>query len=508
MLSQLALWERGAVHSAFSAERRLLCYLGLRPSRLLKNTEGFCYKGRVFERKEAEKQKEFWIETRRLPKLSAGVFFRRVEEVLAEIGFSEEVHRLCRPAYSQRNNGRPGIDPVVYFKMLMVGFFENLPSERAIAARCEDSLAVRAFLGYGLEEATPDHSSLSVIRHRLPAEVYQAVFELILKALKECGLLKGRQVGIDSSLIEANASLKSLVVRNTEEAYWDYVKKLAQAAGIDPDDEKAVRRFDRKRPGKKLSNEQFKNRHDSDAKISRQKGKTDLIYKPEHSVEMDSGVIIQAQLVAAESADSVELPERVQSVQDSLKRLEPSQKIKTVVADGNYHSLGNVCALQEAGFKVVIPDANAAKRKEELLTEPQPKALHQARQSHQSKSGSRLMRMRGQHIERSFAHILDCGGMRKATLRGKENLQKRYNFAVACYNLSQLLRNKFGCGTLKMALATGWQRPFPHRPDLLALFRAIFHAHSPRPGSFIPRSGACQLLGAPKARNLGFSTVC
>jgi IS5 family transposase len=361
--------------------------------------------------------------------------------------------------------------------MLMVGFFENLPSERAIAARCEDSLAVRAFLGYGLDEATPDHSSLSVIRHRLPAEVYQAVFELILKALKECGLLKGRQVGIDSSVIEANASLKSLVVRNTEEAYWDYVKKLAQDAGIDPNDDKAVRQFDRKRPGKKLSNEQFKNRHDADAKISRQKGKTDLIYKPEHSVDMDSGVIIQAQLVAAESADSVGLPERVQSVQDSLERLEVGKKIKSVVADGNYHSLDNICALQEAGFKVVIPDTNAAKRKEELLSESQRRALHKARQSHQSKSGSRLMRMRGQHIERSFAHILDCGGMRKASLRGKVNLQKRYNFAAACYNLSQLLRKKFGCGTLKMALATGWEALFSRWSD----FFALFQGHLPRP---------------------------
>ena len=223
----------------------------------------------MFEKKELEKQEEFWIETRRLPKLNAGGFYQRVNEVVAEIGFAEEVHRLCRPAYSQRVDGRPGIDPVVYFKMLMVGFFENLPSERAIAARCEDSLAVRAFLGYGLDEATPDHSSLSVIRRRLPSEIYQAVFELILKALKECGLLKGRHVGIDSSVIEANASLKSLVLRNTEEAYWDYVKKLAEAEGIDPSDDKAVRQFDRKRPGKKLSNAQFKNRHDADAKIGR-----------------------------------------------------------------------------------------------------------------------------------------------------------------------------------------------------------------------------------------------
>jgi transposase len=474
----------------------------------LKNRLGFCYKDWVFERKEPEKQREFWIETRRLPKLSAGGFFRKVDEVLAEIGFGEEVHRLCRPAYSQRGDGRPGIDPVVYFKMLMVGFFENLPSERAIAARCEDSLAVRAFLGYGLDEATPDHSSLSVIRHRLPVEVYEAVFELILKALKECGLLQGRQVGIDSSVIEANASLKSLVVRNTEEAYWDYVKKLAQAAGIDPNDDKAVRQFDRKRPGKKLSNEQFKNRHDADAKISRQKGKTDLIYKPEHSVDMDSGVIIQAQLVAAESADSVGLPERVQLVQDCLERLEPGKKIKSVVADGNYHSLGNICALQEAGFKVVIPDTNAAKRKEELLSEPQRRALHKARQSHQSKSGCRLMRMRGQHIERSFAHILDCGGMRKASLRGKVNLQKRYNFAVACYNLSQLLRKKFGCGTLKMALATGWEALFSRWSDFFALFQGYLPRPWPNARTFYSLLRSLPVPRRLNAQNPGSSTVC
>jgi transposase len=433
-----------------------MCIQLRRPSRLLKNTLDFGYKGWVFEKKKPESQEEFWIETRRLPKLNAGRFFQRVEEVLGEIGFGEQVHRLCRPAYSQRADGRPGIDPVVYFKMLMVGFFENLPSERAIAARCEDSLAVRAFLGYGLEEATPDHSSLSVIRRRLAPETYQAIFELILKALKDCGLLKGRYVGIDSSVVEANASLKSLVERNTEEAYWDYVKNLAQAAGIDPEDDQAVRKFDRKRPGKKLSNEQFKNRHDPDAKISRQKGKTDLIYKPENSVDMDSGAIIQAQLVAADQCDSVDLPQRISSVQKSLERLEVEKKIRAVVADSNYHSLANVCELQQAGLKVVIADANAPKRQEQRLAQPERQALQRARQSQQSKTGRHLMRLRGQHIERSFAHILDCGGMRKATLRGQVNLQKRYAFAAACYNLSQLLRKKFGCGTLKMALATTW----------------------------------------------------
>ena len=448
----------------------------------MKNTLDFGYKGWVFEKKKPESQEEFWIETRRLPKLNAGRFFQRVEEVLGEIGFGEQVHRLCRPAYSQRADGRPGIDPVVYFKMLMVGFFENLPSERAIAARCEDSLAVRAFLGYGLEEATPDHSSLSVIRRRLPPETYQAIFELILKALKDCGLLKGRYVGIDSSVVEANASLKSLVERNTEEAYWDYVKNLAQAAGIDPEDDQAVRKFDRKRPGKKLSNEQFKNRHDPDAKISRQKGKTDLIYKPENSVDMDSGAIIQAQLVAADQCDSVDLPQRISSVQKSLERLEVEKKIRAVVADSNYHSLANVCELQQAGLKVVIADANAHKRQEQRLAQPERQALQRARQSQQSKTGRHLMRLRGQHIERSFAHILDCGGMRKATLRGQVNLQKRYGFAAACYNLSQLLRKKFGCGTLKMALATTWAAFLNYWLSFACSNRAIApHTASNRP---------------------------
>lgn len=456
---------------------------------------GFCYKGEVFEKKTPERQEEFWIETRRLPKLSAGRFFKRVEEILAEMGFAEQVHQLCRPAYSQRADGRPGIDPVVYFKMLMVGFFENLASERAIAARCEDSLAVRAFLGYGLEEATPEHSSLSVIRRRLAPEIYQGVFELILKALKDCGLLKGRNVGIDSSVIEANASLKSLVLRNTEEDYWDYIKRLAQEAGIDPSDDKAVRQFDRKRPNKKLSNQQFKNRHDADAKISRQKGKTDLVYKPENSVDMDSGVIIQAQLVAADHADSVELAQRIDSVQECLERLEPGKKIKALVADGNYHSLPNLCALQKAGLKVVIPDANAAKRKEELLTEPERKALQKARRSHQSKSGLELMRMRGQHIERSFAHILDCGGMRKATLRGQVNLHKRYNFAAACYNLSQLLRNRLGCGTLKMALASNWRAVFSALTDFAASIRASVTQHTPTLSAFLSLASSRRPLG-------------
>ena len=245
------------------------------------------------KRQGEEKQGEFWIERARVSKPTSQGFYSKLNEHLAAMDFAREVWALCAPAYCEESRGgRPGIDPVVYLKMLMVGFFENLRSERAIAARCEDSLSVRAFLGYGLEESTPDHSSLSVIRQRLGPEIYQGIFEVVLAALKAHGLFRGRHLGIDSSVIEANASLRTLVHRNTEEAYWEYVKELAAKEGVDPEDEGAVRRFDKKRPGRRTSNQEWKNPHDPQAKVGRTKdGACDMIYKPEHVTDLESGAI-------------------------------------------------------------------------------------------------------------------------------------------------------------------------------------------------------------------------
>ena len=155
--------------------------------------------------------------------------------------------------------------------MLIVGFLENLPSERAIASRCGDSLMIRCFLGYDLEEETPHHSSLSVIRYRLSLEVYQAVFDMILEGLRRHGLLRGKNLGIDSSVMEANASLRALENRNTGEAYWDYVRRLAMEAGVDANDVDGVRRFDKNRTGRKTSNEEWVNPHDPDAKVGKAK---------------------------------------------------------------------------------------------------------------------------------------------------------------------------------------------------------------------------------------------
>jgi transposase len=187
----------------------------------------------MFERRRrSEKQSEFWVQRERLPAATPSAFYRRVEATLENMDFARQVWAICAPAYADpARGGRLGIDPVVYLKMLMIGFFENLPSDRAIAARCENSLSARGFLGYGLEEATPDHSSLTVIRDRLSVEQLEAIHRVLLKALRAHGLLRGRQLGIDSSVIEANASLRALCHRNTEESYWEYVQRLAAEAG-------------------------------------------------------------------------------------------------------------------------------------------------------------------------------------------------------------------------------------------------------------------------------------
>ena len=225
----------------------------------------------MFRRKDPEAQPSLWIAASDLPVTPVNAFYRRRDEALAKAGFGEAVRRLCEPFYESdaRRGRRPGAGPEVYFKMLMIGFFENLPSERAIAARCADSLSIREFLHYALTEATPGHSTLSVIRQRLSSEVYEQVFALVLASLKRHGLVKGKKLGIDASVLGANASLNSLEHRLTGEAYGAYVKKLAEAAGVDPSDAAAVRRFDKKRPGKKMSNEEWRNPHDPDVKIGR-----------------------------------------------------------------------------------------------------------------------------------------------------------------------------------------------------------------------------------------------
>ena len=396
--------------------------------------------------------------TEQLPKSPKSTFYAKLDETLESFGFAGKVRQICAPAYKQTGMGRPGIDPVVYLKMIMVGFFEDLPSERAIAARCADSMSIRAFLNYELDEKTPDHSSFTVIRQRLGLDLYERIFTLSLQALREHGLLRGKNLGIDSSVIEANASLRALVHRNTEEQYWDYVKRLAAESGIDPDDAAAVRKFDRHRPGKG-SNQEWVNPNDPDAKIGRTKdGATDMIYKPEAVVDLDTGAIVQAQVHNGDQADHKEMATRVLEAQQNINQAAGEKldtlTVNTVTSDKGYYAVNELQTLKQEEIRTVIADPIDNRRLDKLETD-QKKAVQAARRSVKSKSGKDLLRRRGMHIERSFAHILDCGGMRRTTLRGWENLNKRFMLAAAFYNLSQLMRKLFGIGTPKQLAACG-----------------------------------------------------
>ena len=412
----------------------------------------------MFGNKEKAAQPEFWVATQQLPQSPKSTYYSKLDETLESFGFAAKVRQICAPAYKQTGTGRPGIDPVVYLKMIMVGFFEDLPSERAIAARCADSMSIRAFLNYELDEKTPDHSTFTIIRQRLGLDIYERIFTLTLQALREHGLLRGKNLGIDSSVIEANASLRALRHRNTEEQYWDYVKRRAAENGIDPDDTAAVRKFDRPRPGKG-SNQEWVNPHDPDAKIGRTKdGATDMIYKPEAVVDLDTGAIVQAQVHTGDQADHKEMATRVLEAQQNIHEA-AGEKLDTltvnpVTSDKGYYAVNELQALQQEDIRTVIADPIDTRRLEKLEPD-QKKAVQAAQRSVKSKSGKDLLRRRGMHIERSFAHILDCGGMRRTTLRGWENLNKRFKLAAAVYNLSQLMRKLFGIGTPKQLAACG-----------------------------------------------------
>jgi transposase len=401
-------------------------------------------------------QPELFVPAARLVQPATCSFYSKLEQTLESFGFATQVRKLCAAAYSDSSRGRPGVDPAVYFKMLMIGFFENISSERGIAERCSDSISIRFFLGYDLTQATPDHSTLSVIRSRLGEDTYHQVFVLILSALQQQGLVKGQNVGIDASVLEANASLKSLVNRDTQEAYWEYVRRLAGESGVDPQDADAVRQFDRKRP-KKMSNDDWENPHDPDAKIGPTKaGATDMIYKPEHTVDLDTGAILQAEVRLGHEADQKDLAVHVLQAQANINlaqnRPADSLTIQSATADKGCHAANEMSQLQQEGIRTVISDPVKNRRLDKLSAQD-AKAVSAAKRSARSESGKQLLKKRGMHLERSFAHVLDAGGARRTTLRGLENLNKRFKVRAAIYNLSQLMREIWGIGTPKQWVA-------------------------------------------------------
>jgi transposase len=409
----------------------------------------------MFKKQKRIVQGELWIDAAKVALPEGCAFYDKLNAMLEAVGFDEQVHALCQPYYRMDGPGHPGVDPAVYFRILLIGFFEGIRSERALATRCADSLMLRRFLRYQLDESVPDHSTLSVIRHRFPVDVFHQVFTIMHPALASLGLIRGAHIAMDTSVIEANASMRNLRNRCTGEKYREYVRRLAKDDGVNPRDEAAVSRHDRKRKNRKTSNNDWQNPHDPDAKVGPTKhGETRMIYKPEHVVDMDTGAIIDAQVLPGDTADATEVAARLAETERRMMAVMPIDElpIETLTADKGYHSAANVEQLSTAGIAVNIPD-RVVDRKMEQLTPACQRALRKSATLVKSRKGKALLRKRGMYVERSFAHVLDAGGMRRTTLRGRENVQKRHSIASLGYNLSLVLLTVFGVGTPKQAIA-------------------------------------------------------
>lgn len=390
-----------------------------------------------------EKQDELFIPTAELVRGPGHPFYSKLNEVLATAGFDGFVEDLCASCYKE--GGRPGIPPGVYFRMLFIGYFEWSDSQRGIAWRCADSLALRAFLGFGLSEATPVHASMTIIRQRLPERVFDAVFTFVLGRLDEHGLLRGKTLGIDATTLEANAAMKSIVRKDSGADWKQYLRTLAQAEGIAHPTEEDLRRLDRKRTDKKVSNDQWHHPLDSDARIAKMKdGRTHLAYKAEHAVDLHSEAIVAATVAHADRGDGATGAETLILAQVNLIQSDSPAAIEETVADKGYHDNRLLARCVDWGIRTYIPERKQKRRCWTDKPAEYETAFRGNRRRVRSEKGRRLNRWRSERCERTFAHVCETGGGRRTWLRGLVNVTKAHTLKCAAYNLGLLLRKVFG----------------------------------------------------------------
>lgn len=398
-----------------------------------------------------ESQEELFVATGELAKSPGHAFYKRLNKLLAECGFDDAVERACEPFYDA-TAGRQSIAPGVYFRMLFVGYFEAIESQRGIAWRCADSLSLREFLGVRLTEATPDHSTLSKTRDRLPIEAHELAFRLVLAAAAEKGLLKGKTLGVDSTTLEADAAMRSIVRKESGEDWKAYVKRLMQEAGeIEEDDEPSdeeLRRFDKKRKNKKVSNTEWESPTDPDARIAKLKDKrTHLAYKLEHAIDLETELIVAADVYHADHSDSQTLADTAMSARTHLSEAGRDEVFEEVVADKGYHAAGQLELVQGLNVRTYVPEPER-RGKSRLGEKPLEiqRAVNGNRRRTKTEKNSRLQKLRSERVERSFAHVCDTGGARRTRLRGIEKVRKRTLITAAARNLGLLMRKLFGIG--------------------------------------------------------------
>ena len=401
-----------------------------------------------------ELQQSFWIATADLPQTSGHPFYDRLNQILSESGFDGFVEAACRRFYAEKL-GRPSLAPAVYFRMLLIGYFEGIDSERGIAWRVADSLGLRRFLGYDLTDQPADHSTISRNRRLLDLEVHQEVFDWVLRILAEAGLLDGKSAGVDATTLEANAALRSIVRRDTGESYQAFLTRLAQASGIETPTREDLVRIDKKRKNKG-SNDDWQNPHDPDAKITKMKdGRTHLAHKAEHAVDLKTGAIVAVTIQPANRGDTTSMTETLEQAGDSLVDVltnadagaKVSDAVLTeIVADKGYHSNAVLTQYHHPGIRTYISEPDRGRRHWAGKGAARD-AVYANRRRIRGARGKRLMKQRGELIERSFAHCYDTGGMRRTHLRGHDNILKRVLVHVAGVNLSLILRRQLGKGT-------------------------------------------------------------
>jgi transposase len=397
-------------------------------------------------RRRRPKQTSMWVATQDLPRSAAHPFYVRLNQIFEKADFDGYVEALCQRFYADAI-GRPSLAPGRYFRLLLIGYFEGLDAERAIPWRAADSLALREFLGLVLPEAPPDHSTISRTRRLIVLETHEAVFTWILQQLADAGLVKGKTIGIDATTLEANAALRSIVRRDTGATYQEFLTQLAQASGIDTPTREDLARIDRKRP-KKGSNDDWTHPLDPDAKITKMKdGRTHLAHKAEHAVDLDTGAVVAVTVQGADKGDTATSVETLIEAAEQIETVVPDgEGVKEVVADKGYHSNQELVDLEAVGVRSYISEPERGRRNWKDHPEARD-AVYRNRRRIRGTRGKRLLRQRGERLERPFAHLYETGRMRRVYLRGHTNIRKRALIHTAALNLGLLMRTLFGVGT-------------------------------------------------------------
>lgn len=410
-------------------------------------------------RKKRERQEGLWYGGE-LATAPGHPFYKRLNEILDNAKFDAFCEANCASFYHQ-TLGRPSLPPGQYFRVMMIGFFEGLDSERGIAWRLADSLTLRQFLSIGLDEDTPDHVTISRTRRLLDGETHQRTFTWVLERLAQGGLIKGKTIGVDSTTLEANAAMKSIVRRDTGESYMEYLKRLAEAEGIETKDAAALLRMDRRRK-KKTSNEDWESPSDGDAEITKLKdGRTALAYKAENAVDMETGAIVAVTTHGGAAADTETVQETVIDAAIAVAELIDEKTVEgkyevhpdgvqEVVADKGYHSNDVVLGLTEMEVRTYIAEPDRGTRNWNGKAAEKAAVYGNRRRIHRDR-GRSLQRQRGERIERNFAHQFDTGGLDRLYVRGKENVHKKFLIQAAACNLALLMRSTFGSGKPRAA---------------------------------------------------------